>query len=95
MGISNTLSCYEDEAVAFTNELSFFGSLTSEERSSILSRYGKTQEADRVINFWYYLTKQATGLYGNSLNYNSVSNSSLKYVESSSYYQNQCKNNQN
>lgn len=92
-GLENSISCYEDEALAFTNEFGFFVALTNEERSSILGRYGKSQEADQFINFWYYLAKQSTDLNG-KVSGDSLFNSSLKYVKSSKFYQNQCKSNE-
>lgn len=93
IGLGNIISCYEDEAIAFTNELGFFGALTGAERNSILNSYGKSQETDQLINFWYYLTKQASSL-NSKISYESLFNSSLKYVQSSSFYQEQCKNNE-
>lgn len=82
-GSVNSLSCYENEAYAYTNEFYFFSSLNAEEKQSIYSREYKTADATETLSqFLEIIHTSGTDYYNKALN----------YVKNNPYYQKQCQN---
>jgi len=82
-GIDQTITCYENEADAFTTEYIFVRSLTDEERNSISQRY-YNQSSQAVMN----LLETINGML--SYQGSSYYDKALNYVKASYFYQNQC-----
>jgi hypothetical protein len=82
-GSSNTISCYQNEAIAFQSEMRFIGTLNEEEIASITYRYNNraSEEVEGVINL-------ITGM-GRTPG-NSPSEKALNWVKSNPFYKNQC-----
>lgn len=82
-GTDKVISCYENEATAFSSQMRFLGTLNMEEISSITYRYNNrsSQEVMSVVNLIVSLgSSYGTDGYQKALN----------YVENNPFYQKQC-----
>lgn len=86
-GEDKNISCFENEAYAFSLEIAFFmGALNAEERQSINSRYYTSPEARNLIILTNSIINYRN--YGDTL----ISEGALRYVKQSPFYQAQCAN---
>lgn len=86
-GEDQTLSCYANEADAFSSEIAFYTMLNQDEHNSISARYYTSSDAKGLIDWVNYAFGPALKL-GKS----SVSQDIQPYIESLPFYQNECKN---
>lgn len=82
-GSSNTISCYENEALAFQTEMRFLGTLNDEEVASITYRYNNrsSDEVKGVINLITDMGRTSGS---------TPHDKALNWVKNNPFYQKQC-----
>lgn len=80
------MSCFENEAKAFTNQQAFVGRLNAEEKASLTSRY-YTQSSQSVNEFFYSL--QSIVKYQGA----TFEEKALNFVKGNAFYQKECSTN--
>jgi len=84
-GQTNRLTCYENEAEAFAMELGLYHfDFNQEEKNSINSRYGTTEEVKNFLDLYQTMAKSQKEY---------ISEAVLPIIQSDPFYQKQCANN--
>lgn len=85
-GDDKNMSCFTNEANAYTSEIAFYNMLNQEERDSIYARYNTSPEAKSLIDWVNYA-------FGPALKVGkpTMAEDLLPYIESQPFYQNECK----
>lgn len=80
--LENNISCYENEANAFTSQYTFIGfMLNEEERTSLKERYGKSEGVSDLLDTMLAINKYPGEYYKDR---------ALEFVKDTPYYQRQC-----